>query len=136
MQQTDGLRVCLACSEGSRRFDGQVSLVTGQLMSEVYDAGVLADVQQAQRIVATCLTAHSFKGLLHNVRRSYASAYGYHEHESICVHAFVRCVTMKQSPVYQVPPAGVCPKIACTIGMPWCHMCHCAVVYFEPAVVT
>lgn len=39
----------LICSEGSRRFDNQVSLVTGQLMSEVYDAGVLADVQQAQR---------------------------------------------------------------------------------------
>ena len=55
------------CSEGSRRFDSQVSLVTGQLMSEVYDAGVLADVQQAQRIVATCLTADSFKGLLNNV---------------------------------------------------------------------
>lgn len=58
---------CVICSDGSRRFDSQVSLVTGQLMSEVYDAGVLADVQQAQRIVATCLTADSFKGLLNNV---------------------------------------------------------------------
>lgn len=36
-------------------------------MSEVYDAGVLADVQQAQRIVAAFLTAESFSGLLHNV---------------------------------------------------------------------
>jgi len=29
-------------------------------MSEVYDAGVLADVQQAQRIVAAFLTAEVF----------------------------------------------------------------------------
>ncbi len=36
-------------------------------MSEVYDAGVLADVQQAQRIVGAFLTAESFSGLLHNV---------------------------------------------------------------------
>ncbi len=36
-------------------------------MSEVYDAGVLADVQQAQRIVAAFLTAESFSGLLHSV---------------------------------------------------------------------
>lgn len=36
-------------------------------MSEVYDAGVLADVQQAQRIVAAFLTAESFSGLLRNV---------------------------------------------------------------------
>lgn len=41
-------------------------------MSEVYDAGVLADVQQAQRIVASCLTATSFRGLLDNVSRSFA----------------------------------------------------------------
>ena len=63
---------CVMCSEGSRRFDNQVSLVTGQLMSEVYDAGVLADVQQAQRIVASCLRANSFKGLLDNVSIPYA----------------------------------------------------------------
>lgn len=36
-------------------------------MSEVYDAGVLADVQQAQRIIAAFLTAESFKGLMVNV---------------------------------------------------------------------
>lgn len=60
----------MVCREGSKRFDNQVSLVTGQLMSEVYDAGVLADVQQAQRIVATCLTADSFKGLLDSVSTS------------------------------------------------------------------
>lgn len=65
---TQTLNACVVCSEGSRRFDNQVSLVTGQLMSEVYDAGVLADVQQAQRIVASCLTAGSFKGLSDNVR--------------------------------------------------------------------
>ena len=41
-------------------------------MSEVYDAGVLADVQQAQRIVASCFTANSFKGLLDNVSIPYA----------------------------------------------------------------
>ena len=63
------------CSEGSRRFDNQVSLVTGQLMSEVYDAGVLADVQQAQRIVASCLTATTFRGLLDNVSHAPSSAY-------------------------------------------------------------
>ncbi|DBB07627.1 TPA: neuromuscular junction development [Trebouxia sp. C0006] len=60
--------------EGSRRFDSQVSLVTGQLMSEVYDAGVLADVQQAQRIVGAFLTAESFSGLLHNVRELHLDA--------------------------------------------------------------
>lgn len=38
-------------------------------MSEVYDAGVLADVQQAQRIVAAFLTAESFTGLLDNVSK-------------------------------------------------------------------
>ena len=65
----------LMCSEGSRRFDNQVSLVTGQLMSEVYDAGVLADVQQAQRIVASCLTATTFRGLLDNVSHALSSAY-------------------------------------------------------------
>lgn len=65
--QTLKCNTLLTCSEGSRRFDNQVSLVTGQLMSEVYDAGVLADVQQAQRIVASCLTASTFKGLLDNV---------------------------------------------------------------------
>ena len=65
----------LMCSEGSRRFDNQVSLVTGQLMSEVYDAGVLADVQQAQRIVASCLTATSFRGLLDNVSHALSSAH-------------------------------------------------------------
>ena len=74
---TQSLKTCnplLICSEGSRRFDNQVSLVTGQLMSEVYDAGVLADVQQAQRIVASCLTATTFKGLLDNVSCACTSA--------------------------------------------------------------
>ena len=69
------LEISLVCSEGSRRFDNQVSLVTGQLMSEVYDAGVLADVQQAQRIVASCLTATTFRGLLDNVSHALASAH-------------------------------------------------------------
>ena len=39
-------------------------------MSEVYDAGVLADVQQAQRIIGALLTAECFSGLLHNVSSS------------------------------------------------------------------
>lgn len=71
---THMLKILLMCSEGSRRFDSQVSLVTGQLMSEVYDAGVLADVQQAQRIVASCLTATTFRGLLDNVSHPLSSA--------------------------------------------------------------
>ena len=44
-------------------------LLNSQLMSEEeYNAGVLADVQQARQIVAAFLNAESFRGLLYNVR--------------------------------------------------------------------
>lgn len=46
-------------------------------MSEVYDAGVLADVQQAQRIVAAFLTAESFTGLLDNVSKIVVRLYNF-----------------------------------------------------------
>jgi len=56
------------CSQGVRRFEGKIQFLNSQLMSEEeYNAGVLADVQQAQQIVAAFLEAKSFKGLLHNV---------------------------------------------------------------------
>ena len=56
------------CRQGVARFDSRVMLLNSQLMSEEeYNAGVLADVQQARHIVAAFLTADSFKGLLHNV---------------------------------------------------------------------
>ena len=56
------------CRQGLARFDGRVMLLNSQLMSEEeYNAGVLADVQQARQIVAAFLNAESFRGLLHNV---------------------------------------------------------------------
>ena len=42
--------------QGVSNFQGQLAFLNAQLMSEMeYDAGVLADVQQAQQIVASFL---------------------------------------------------------------------------------
>ena len=57
-------------------------------MSEVYDAGVLADVQQAQRIVAGCLTATTFRGLLDNVSHALSYAYVAEFSNPACVYSY------------------------------------------------
>ncbi len=91
------------------------------MSEEEYNAGVLADVQQAQQIVAAFLEAMSFKGLLHNVRDISACLY-----ITICIVTAQKPGQCQQSTWFQCMAEMSIAEVTFGIVQKVTTMCHTA----------